>query len=68
MAIDLIRPVVALGNPDVGAASRPPDGSRAKRLRPAVMLVRSVAMVVLAGLGILVVLPAAIAAQAASAL
>jgi hypothetical protein len=32
------------------------------------MLVRSLAMVVLAGLGILVVLPAAIAAQAASAL
>jgi hypothetical protein len=36
--------------------------------RPFVVVLRSLAMVALAGLGILVVLPAMIAAQAASAL
>lgn len=43
-------------------------GPRIYRRRPAVALVRSLAMAALAGLGILVVLPAVIAAQAASGL
>ncbi len=45
--------------------SHPTDGRQGKR-RPAIVLVKSVALGALAGLGILVVLPAALAAQAAA--
>jgi hypothetical protein len=57
MAIDQVKRAIA-------ASDRP----RIKGRRPLVVVLRSLAMVALAGLGILVVLPAVIAAQAASAL
>lgn len=57
MAIDQVHGVIA-------PANRPPTRSR----RPFIDLVRSLAMVALACVGILVLLPAAIAAQSAAAL
>ena len=65
MASDHIQRVAARGHAIVQAGSGPINGLHANRGRPVVMLVRSLAMAALAGLGILVVLPAAIAAQAA---
>ena len=46
--------------------SHPADGHHGRRRRPAIVLVKSVALAALAGIGILVVLPAALAAQAAA--
>ena len=67
MAIDPIQRV-AHGDMIARAGSRMNDITHSRRRPPVVVLLRSLAMVALAGLGILVVLPAAIAAQAASAL
>jgi hypothetical protein len=64
VAIDHIQRVVARRDAKIRAGSRPADGPPGKRRRPLIVLVRSLAMAALAGLGILVVLPAAIAAQA----
>lgn len=66
MAIDrVVRTVVSQGRALAGGQETVRmDDHRA--MRPAVALVRSLAMVVLAALAILVLLPAAIAAQAAS--
>ena len=68
MAIDRIKRVVAPRESIARGTSKSTALPRAKRRRPIIVLVRSLAMVALAGLGILVVLPAAIAAQAASAI
>jgi hypothetical protein len=68
MASDQIRPAFSPSDSRMSAKSKPSDGRRINRRRPVVVLVRSLAMAALAGLGILVVLPAVIAAQAASAL
>lgn len=69
MAIDQVKRAVVSGAAIVGKPrAMLTVGPRIYRRRPAVALVRSLAMAALAGLGILVVLPAALAAQAASGL
>lgn len=69
MAIDDLSPPVASGSTiDGQRVSLPTDRRRPPARRPAMTLLRSLAMGVLAIVGILVLLPAAIAAQAASAL
>lgn len=69
LTIDHPAPPVASGSTIAGQrSSLPTNRSLAPGRKPALTLVRAVAMVVLAMVAILLVLPAAIAAQAASAL
>jgi len=69
MAIDQLSPPGASGSTIAGRRiSLRKDSRRPSDRKPALTLLRSLAMGVLAIVGILVLLPAAIAAQAASAL
>lgn len=69
MAIEQqIQQSVAPADGMMPVGSHPGNGRHVERRRPPVALARSLALAALAGLGILVVLPAALAAQAAAGL
>jgi hypothetical protein len=63
-----IQQSVAPADGMMPVGSHPGNGRHVERRRPPVALARSLALAALAGLGILVVLPAALAAQAAAGL